>query len=447
MEDAGTLTVGAGLDDPARLDALDRLRLDGPGDRAVFDRLTGLVTSLLDVPISLLTLVRPESQTFVSIAGLEGDWVGRGAVPAKGSFCQHAVSSQQPLVLHDATSHPLVENVRSLLDLDVTAYLGIPLVAASGYAVGSFCAIDLQPRPWSEGDVRLLEDLGRTVMAYVEVRPEPTPMAAHGLNIAAVAHRTGIGADTLRKWERRYGVLRPNRTQGGQRRYDDNDVARVEWLRDRLAEGFRISEAAALLDPAGETAFATVEALRDALVEAARAADPARLVALVEQAFALNPVETAIERIVQPALEQIGSGWVERSGAIAEEHLLTETVRARLERMLADRRPGVRGKAVLACGPDERHDLGLLALAVLLQADGWLVAYVGADIPLDAVLELAGQIEADVLCVSFTLPESYERFVADVADLTLPDGLRIVAGGAAVPQQPDLAETVADLRS
>lgn len=447
MEDAGTLTVGAGLDDPARLDALDRLRLDGAGDRAVFDRLTGLVTSLLDVPISLLTLVRPDSQTFVSIAGLEGDWVERGAVPARGSFCQHAVSSQQPLVLDDATSHPLVENVRSLLDLDVSAYLGIPLVTSSGYALGSFCAIDVQPRPWSEGDVRLLEDLGRTVMAYVEARPEPAPTAPHGLNIAAVAHKTGIGADTLRKWERRYGVLRPNRTQGGQRRYDDNDVARVEWLRDRLAEGFRISEAAALLDPAGETAHASVEELRDALIEAARAADPARLVALVEQTFALNPVETAIEQIVRPALEQIGSGWLERSGAIAEEHLLTETVRARLERMLADRRPGVRGKAVLACGPDERHDLGLLALAVLLQADGWLVAYVGADVPLDAVVELAGQIEAEVLCVSFTLPESYERFVADVADLTLPDGLRIVAGGAAVPQHPDLAETVADLRS
>ena len=447
MEDAGTLTVGAGLDDPARLEALDRLRLDGVGDRAVFDRLTALVTSLLGVPIALLTLVRPDSQTFVSIAGLEGDWVGRGAIPASGSFCQHAVSSQQPLVLHDATAHPLVENVRSLLDLDVTAYLGIPLVTSSGHAVGSFCALDLQPRPWSDGDVRLLEDLGRTVMAYVEARPEPAPTASQGLNIAAVAHKTGIAPDTLRKWERRYGVLRPNRTNGGQLRYDDNDVARVEWLRDRLAEGFRISEAAALLDPAGETAHASVEELRDALIDAARAADPAKLVALVEQAFALNPVATAIERIVQPALEQIGSGWIERSGAIAEEHLLTETVRARLERMLADRRPGVRGTAVLACGPGERHDLGLLALAVLLQADGWLVAYVGADVPLDGVAELAEQIEADALCVSVTLPSSYERVVAALSEVAFPDRMRIVVGGAAAPAAPGLAEIVADLRS
>lgn len=447
MENAGTLTVGAGLDDPARLAALDRLRLDRPPDRAVFDRLTALVTSLLDVPISMLTLVRPKSQTFISVAGLDDDWTRRGAIPARGSFCQHAVDSQQPLVLADASSHPLLENVRSQLELDVVAYLGIPLVTSSGYAVGSFCAIDLRPHTWSDADVRVLEDLGRTVMAYVEAHPDAPQSTPHGLNIAAVARRTGIAADTLRKWERRYGVLRPSRTAGGQRRYGDNDVARVEWLRDRLAEGFRISEAAALLDPGSETAFASTTELRDALVVAARATDPARLVALVEQAFTLHPLEEAIGAIVQPALAEIGVGWFERSGAIAEEHLLTETVRARLERMLADRRPVVRGKAVLACGPDERHDLGLLALAVLLGADGWLVAYIGADVPLHAVVELAEQIEADALCVSVTLPETHERVVAALAEAALPERLRVVVGGAAVREGRSLSETVADLRS
>lgn len=447
MEDAGTLTVGAGLDDPARLEALERLRLDGPSDRAVFDRLTALVTSLLGVPISLLTLVRLDSQTFVSAAGLEGDWVRRGAVPATGSFCQHAVLSREPVVLDDASMHPLVDNVRALLGLDVVAYLGIPLVTSSGHAVGSFCAIDLEPHEWSDLDVRVLEDLGRTVMAYVDARPSAPAEAARGLNIAAVARRTGIASDTLRKWERRYGVLRPNRTTGGQRRYDDSDVARVEWLRDRLAEGLRISEAAALLDPAGESAVASADELREALVEAAHAGDSVRLAALVEQAFTLHALAPAIEEIVQPALETIGAGWIDRSGAIAEEHLLTETVRARLERMLADRRPGVRGKAVLACGPQERHDLGLLALAVLLQADGWLVAYVGADVPLDAVVELAEQIDADVLCVSVTLPAAYERVVAELSELALPERLRVVVGGSAAPDAGGLAEVVADLRS
>src|SRR5919197_1237255 len=84
-----------------------------------------------------------------------------------------------------------------------------------------------------------------------------TKRLAAALNISALARRTGIAADTLRKWEQRYGIIRPTRTTGGQRRYSERDVARVEWLRDRLAEGYRISAAAALLgqtaEPAGRT--------------------------------------------------------------------------------------------------------------------------------------------------------------------------------------------------
>ena len=60
------------------------------------------------------------------------------------------------------------------------------------------------------------------------------------LNIAALARRTGVAPDTLRKWEQRYGILRPTRTGGGQRRYSEHDVDRVVWLKARLAEGYRI---------------------------------------------------------------------------------------------------------------------------------------------------------------------------------------------------------------
>jgi DNA-binding transcriptional MerR regulator len=282
-------------------------------------------------------------------------------------------------------------------------------------------------------------------MDLAEAQPSGRPATA-GLNIAAVSRKTGIAPDTLRKWERRYGVLRPKRTAGGQRRYDDFDVARVEWLRDRLGEGFRISEAAALLDPAGDHAHGSAEELRDGLVEAAQAADPTRIVALVEQAFSLHPVEDAIEAIVQPALARVGSEWCERRGAIAEEHLLSETVRGRLERMLADRRPGVRGRVVLACAPGERHDIGLLALGVLLQADGWLVVYLGADTPLDAVVELVERVDAKALCVSVSSASADSGFPAAVADAGLPKSVRVLVGGSGVDGPQKLRTTVKALR-
>jgi len=106
MENAGTLTVGAALDDPARLDALARIHVDTAPDAIVFDRLTALVTSLLDVPIALLTLVTPDSQIFFSVAGIDKEWQRHGAVPVTNSFCQHAVRSGLPFAIGDARTDP-----------------------------------------------------------------------------------------------------------------------------------------------------------------------------------------------------------------------------------------------------------------------------------------------------------------------------------------------------
>jgi methanogenic corrinoid protein MtbC1 len=176
-------------------------------------------------------------------------------------------------------------------------------------------------------------------------------------------------------------------------------------------------------------------------VAAARAGDPTRLSGLVDQALTLHPFAAVIEEIVTPALASVGDDWRSDSRAIGDEHLLSEIVRARLDRMLSDRRAGVRGKVVLACAPGERHELGLLALAVLLQADGWLIAYLGADAPLESALALGRQLEADVVCVSVTMPEALERLAAEL-DAAPTDRPLIVAGGPGVANATGLSARI-----
>ena len=330
----------------------------------------------------------------------------------------------------------------------MVGYLGVPLLSSSGKAKGTLCAIDSRPRAWAKQEIATLEDLAATVIAYLERKPERPAAGAEGLNIAAVAQRTGIGADTLRKWERRYGVLRPNRTAGGQRRYDERDVARVEWLRDRLADGFRIGEAAALLaEDAAATTTSSTTGLRDAIVAAVSDPDPRQLNALVEQAFTLHDVETAVEEIVAPALRTVGDRWATGAECIAEEHLLSEAVRSRLRVLLADRRHPVRGTAVLACAPGEHHELGLLALAVLLQADGWLPVYLGADAPLESSLALAGRMRAGVVCLSASTPDLLADLQDRLAEAQLPNATRVIVGGAAAERPQRLGEVVAGLRA
>ena len=85
--------------------------------------------------------------------------------------------------------------------------------------------------------------------------------------------------------------------------------------------------------------------------------------------------------MLAPALIEVGVRWEAGDVTVAQEHLATSTVRAAMQRLLADARADVRGVAVLACAPGEQHEIGLLMLAVLLRADGWQVAYLGADTP------------------------------------------------------------------
>lgn len=413
----------------------------------VLDRLTRLVSALLDVPIALINVVDGEQLFCASWFGPTELTPEERGMPLPQSICQHAVLSRLPLVIEDARSHPVARDLAATSDLGVVGYLGVPLLSASGRATGSLCAIDSKPRTWDPREVATLEDLAATVIAYMERSPERAAPEAEGLNIAAVAQRTGIGADTLRKWERRYGVLRPNRTTGGQRRYDERDVARVEWLRARLAEGFRIGEAAALLTNGAAAATSSTNGLRDAIVAAASDPDSRQLAALVEQAFTLHDVETAVEEIIAPALRTVGDRWREGAECIAEEHLLSEAVCARLRRLLGDRRHPVRGTAVLACAPGERHELGLLALAVLLQADGWLAVYLGADAPLESSLALAGRMGADILCLSASTPDLLADLHGRLADARLPEATRVIVGGAAAARQQRLGEVVARLRT
>jgi MerR family transcriptional regulator, light-induced transcriptional regulator len=247
------------------------------------------------------------------------------------------------------------------------------------------------------------------------------------LNIAALSRRTGVPADTLRKWEQRYGVLQPERTGGGQRRYSELDVARVEWLRERLAEGFRISEAAGLLGGAQLEPARTPADVRRALYDAASRADVDALRALLDQTFTLFSLEQALSRIVEPVLQRVGEGWASGELSVAQEHLVSAAIRARLERLLADARGDVRGVAVLACVPGELHELGLLMLGTLLRADGWQVAYLGANAPLDDAFALAERLDAPLVCLSVTMREHVNTLTKAPA----PPGVTLVLGGHA----------------
>jgi methanogenic corrinoid protein MtbC1 len=264
------------------------------------------------------------------------------------------------------------------------------------------------------------------------------------LNIAALTQRTGVPSDTIRKWEQRYGVLHPERTPGGQRRYSELDVARVKWLKERIHEGYRIGEAAALLG-AGDQVARTVEELRNGIVTATIASDVDALGQLVNQALALSTLEESFAQVLAPALVEVGERWASGSVSVAQEHLVSSTVRAALQKLLSDQRADVHGTAVLACAPGERHEIGLLMLAVMLRSNGWQVAYLGADTPFADAVGLADRLDATALCFSAAAKESAQALARALTATPPRKSLAVLVGGRGT-KKTDVREAVARLR-
>ena len=139
------------LCNPARLAALRaEALLDTPTDEA-FDRLSRLAARLVKAPVDLVLLVVADRKFFKICIGLPEPWRSLRETPLSHSFCQHNRIAGHPLLIEDARTHPLVNDNLAIRELNVIAYLGIPLVTSDGYVLCSFCVIDSKPRWWGGG--------------------------------------------------------------------------------------------------------------------------------------------------------------------------------------------------------------------------------------------------------------------------------------------------------
>src|SRR5690349_18200320 len=117
-----------------------------------------------------------------------------------------------------------------------------------------------------------------------------------------VMSRTGLTADVLRAWERRYGAVRPYRSPAGQRLYSDHDVERLLLLRRATLDGHSIGAIATLDDQA-------LEALLESSPTTVAAAPDAELDALVRDAMlATDKLDaTTLEATLRRAVMALGA--------------------------------------------------------------------------------------------------------------------------------------------
>lgn len=283
-------------------------------------------------------------------------------------------------------------------------------------------------------------------------------------NLKAVVKETGIKPDTLRAWERRYGMPQPARSSGGHRLYTQRDIDTLKWLIARQNEGLSISRAVELWrtlelegqDPLAIPEYAQpqpesgtivisgdqVEKVRQAWIEACLAFNEAQAEQILSQAFAMYPVMTVCIQVIQHGLREIGSEWYQGKITVHQEHFTSSLAIRRLNALLtASPRPTRPGRILLACPPQEEHTIGLKLLELMLRHDGWDVVNLGANLPIEAIDQSVRKIKPRIAILSANLlltAQTLSEMAAALQELQVP----VAFGGPIFDRIPRLAERI-----
>jgi DNA-binding transcriptional MerR regulator len=214
--------------------------------------------------------------------------------------------------------------------------------------------------------------------------------------ISEAADRAGVSVDVLRAWERRYGVVTPQRTATGYRLYDVATINTIRAMRQLVEEGWSPSAAAAHLRNAPVEEVAEEAAPRgastddvesdpliDRFVSTAADLDAASLTAVLDEMGVRSSFEPMVERYLFPALRALGAAWASGEISVAAEHAASAAV-GRWLGTAFEAAAGQRasGRPILVgLPPGARHELGALAFATACRRAGLAVQYLGADLP------------------------------------------------------------------
>ena len=251
------------------------------------------------------------------------------------------------------------------------------------------------------------------------------------LRIGELARRTGVATELLRAWERRYGLFTPERTAGGYRLYSEDDVQRVRRMRELLGTGLSAAEAArqAGSEPPALAEVAPAAAAAAELHRALEQLDDAAAHAAFDRLLADYSTRAVLGGVVLPLLHELGAGWERGEISVAQEHFASNLLRGRLLGLARGWDRGSGRRAVLACPPGERHDLGLVIFGLSLRELGWRITFLGADTPPDTIVEIVERLEPEALVLAVTDPARLAG-VADTVGRLRETATTVWVGGA-----------------
>jgi len=269
---------------------------------------------------------------------------------------------------------------------------------------------------------------------------EGSAQSAH-LGVAAVARRIGVAPGTLRTWARRYGIGPSGHTDGAHRRYSEEDLARLLYMRKLIIEGVLPIDAASaaleLVDPQMRQSAQEDEPLAsesdleliEQLLRAAKALDHERIESTIALRIESHSVEETWHNVLVPLLVIVGDEWARTGEGIEIEHLLSDLIlRVLNTRISAQTQKHNPRPVLIASIGEETHSLAITALAAALAERGVAIQLLGARTPQSALNEVVRRSAPPAIFLWAQLRKNADHaYISDLPSVR-PKPLVIVGG-------------------
>ena len=268
--------------------------------------------------------------------------------------------------------------------------------------------------------------------------------------IRTVSAITGINPVTLRAWERRYGLIKPRRTDTGHRVYSARDIDKINRAIVLVEKGHSISQVAAMLEVASQSSGTpsnvsgnTWKDYQSRMLTAIYGFREDELDEAYNEVLALFSLPVVNKSLIVPLLKHLGDRWESGDGSVAEEHFFAFYLRNKLGARFHHRGQRNLGPLLIsACLPGESHETGLMLFSLAALDRGYRLVNLGANMPLEDLPLAAKRASADALVLSGRMEPDVDVLGPRLASLVRRSPVPVFVGGQISGRHRDLIERV-----
>ncbi len=279
--------------------------------------------------------------------------------------------------------------------------------------------------------------------------------------IKTVSERTGLSPHLIRAWERRYETIQPERTDGNQRLYCEEDIERLILLKRATEAGHPIRTVANLpvdelrglvavltggnrlmngvsglqAAPAARKPSRTGPELVDSALQAITSMDATALESVLEEAALSLGQVAVLSHVIGPLVQRVGDGWQAGTLKVGHEHLASAVIRTFLANAARPFAVHASAPMLVATTPSGQvHEIGAALVAAAAANKGWRITYLGPSLPAEEIASAALQSNARAVALSLVHPADDPQLPEELRRLQrlLPESTTLIVGGAAV---------------